>query len=1054
MNCAECEIIGGELAIAEERLTRLAPHVTALSDQVQVVCLSVLVYFTTGRSERAVEVALGFLAKVGIEWSTRPGETAVRAEYVKMRQLLEQQPTDSLIDLPAMTDPNCIAIMAVLTELFPAAYAVDRYLLELVLLRMTTLSLEYGHAESSSVAYSALNMALGSHFSDYATAYRLGVLACELVDRRGIERYKARVYSCFAAFTMPWFKHLPLCRPLMIRAFEIGRSNGDMAFASYNSRNLMTHLLMSGTALAVVQREAEQAMAFAQRLQLGLPAERFIEQLALARKLRSVSVDASQTDDEWALGDVEPYPQLAMMVCYHWVFKLEERLLAGDVAAALDAAAHVEGIRWAMRSSIEEAEYDFYAALARAVACDRAPAEEREPHLRALATHYERITLWTENCPENFGNRKALIGAEIARLEQRHLDAQHLYEDAVRLAREYGFIQNQAFACERAGAFYADRGLDTSANAYLRQARECYERWGALGKVRMLDTRYPQITTRDMAGSPANTVDKPLSQLDVEIVDKASQTLSSEMALPVLLDKLVRLAVEHAGAERGLLVLLHDGEPHVEAEATTGRGGVEVALRRVRVTPSHLPQSALQYVLRTHERLILDDASAEAFDRDDDYVRRNRPRSVLCLPIFKEAQVIGALYLENNLTTHAFTAGRVAVLDFLASQAAIWLENARLYSDLRRNEAWLKKAQELSFTGSFYWRVDLDTLEFSEQMFRIYELDPSQPVTLGAIASRLHPDDLPLMQEAIDIARGPASDLDYMYRAQMPDGTIKYLHLVAHGMRNRDGRLEYIGAVQDVTQRRLSEEALGKVRSELAHVARVTSLGVLTASIAHEVNQPLATIVTNATTCLRMLAAEPPNLEGARETTRRMMRDGHRAAEVIARLRALFVRTDAASESVDLNEATREVIALSSTELRKSGVLLRADLAVDLPPVAGDRVQLQQVILNLLLNAADAVRTVNDRPRQVIIRTEHDPEHRVRLTVQDAGIGIDPQSIQRLFEAFYSTKPGGMGIGLSISRSIIESHRGRIWVAPNEGPGSTFAFALPPTTALQEPAES
>jgi signal transduction histidine kinase len=237
-------------------------------------------------------------------------------------------------------------------------------------------------------------------------------------------------------------------------------------------------------------------------------------------------------------------------------------------------------------------------------------------------------------------------------------------------------------------------------------------------------------------------------------------------------------------------------------------------------------------------------------------------------------------------------------------------------------------------------------------------------------------------------------------------------------------------------------------------VARVTSLGALTASIAHEVNQPLATIVTNATTCLRMLGADPPNLEGARETTRRMMRDGHRAAEVIARLRALFVRTDAASEPVDLNEATREVIALSSTELRKSGVLLRADLAGDLPPVAGDRVQLQQVILNLLLNAADAVRTVNDRPRHVIVRTAHDPDHRVRLTVQDAGIGIDPQSLQRLFEAFYSTKPGGMGIGLSISRSIIESHRGQIWVTPNEGPGSTFTFALPSTAALQQAVQS
>jgi predicted ATPase/signal transduction histidine kinase len=1046
LNRAECEIVGGELAVAEDRLARLAQRSTTLGDQAQVVCLAVLLYFTTGRSERAVEVSLDFLSRIGIKWSTRPRESEVRAEYLKMRRLLARQPVETLIDLPAMSDPDCIATMAVLTELFPAAYAVDRYLLELVLLRMTTLSLEYGHAESSSVAYSALNMALGSHFGDYTTAYDLGRLACELVERRSIDRYKARVYSCFAAFTMPWFKHLPLCQPLMTQAFEIGSSKGDMAFASYNSRNLMTHLLMSGMPLGLVQREAEQAMAFARKLQLGLPAERFIEQLALVRRLRGVSVETDPADDEWAKGDVEPYPQLAMMVCYHWVFRLEERFLAGDVPAALDAAARVNGIRWAMRSSIEEAEYDFYAALTRAAACAGASPEQRDLHRRALGEHCERIALWTENCPENFANRKALISAEIARLDGRDLDAEHLYEDAVRLAREHGFLQNQAFACELAGEFHAARGLTTSADAYLRLARDCYERWGALGKVRQLDTRYPQIRTREAGRSAVSTIDKPLAQLDVETVDKASQTLSSEMALPSLLEKLVRLAVEHAGAERGLLVLLRDGEPYIEAEATTGQGSVEVTLARVRVTPAKLPQSALQYVLRTHERLLLDDASAQGLDGDDEYVREHQPKSVLCLPIFKQTLVIGALYLENNLTTCAFTSGRVAVLDFLASQAAIWLENARLYSDLRRNEAWLKEAQHLSSTGSFYWRPDLERLEFSDQMFRIYQFDPGQPVTLDMIATRVHPDDLTINQETLDLARRRPTDLDYVYRAQMPDGSVKHLHLVAHGSRNQDGRLEYIGAIQDVTQRRLSEEALGKVRSELAHVARVTSLGVLTASIAHEVNQPLAGIVTNASTCLRMLGTDPPNLDGARETTRRMIRDGHRAAEVIARLRALFARKDATTEAVDLSEATREVVALSATELHKSAVVLRTDLAADLPPVTGDRVQLQQVILNLLLNAADAVRGVDDRPRRVDIRTELDAGDHVRLTVQDAGTGIDPQSVPRLFEAFYSTKIGGMGIGLSVSRSIIESHQGRLWATANEGPGTTFAFTLPCST--------
>jgi len=244
-------------------------------------------------------------------------------------------------------------------------------------------------------------------------------------------------------------------------------------------------------------------------------------------------------------------------------------------------------------------------------------------------------------------------------------------------------------------------------------------------------------------------------------------------------------------------------------------------------------------------------------------------------------------------------------------------------------------------------------------------------------------------------------------------------------------------------ERRLSEEALSKVRSELAHVARAQSLGVLTASIAHEVNQPLSGIITNANTCLRMLAADPPNVDGARETARRTIRDGNRAADVVTRLRALFSRKAATTEPVDLNEAAREVIALSWSELQRSRVILRPELADILPPVTGDRVQLQQVILNLLLNATEAMSSVNDRPRQLVIRTERDEGDRVRLTVRDAGVGLDPQGADKLFEAFYSTKSSGMGIGLSVSRSIIESHHGRLWAAPNDGPGATFAFSIP-----------
>lgn len=1049
-HCAECEIVCGEMSRAEARLSELALHAQDLIPQIEVACLSVLLYFTTGRNERAVEVALAILPSVGITWTSRPAEAEVRREYLEMHERLAGRHAEELIDMPVMDDPVCIATMAILTELFPAAYAVDRYLLGMVLLRMTNLSLQHGNCESSSVAYSALNMVLGPQFGDYTTAYTLGQLACDLVDHRGMDRFKARVYSCFAAFTMPWIKHLPLCEPLMAHAFRVGSAMGDTAFAAYNSRNLITHLLVSGVPLGQVQRETEEVIAFASGVELGMPTDRFIGQLDLVKKLRGIPTDHRPDDEAWAGQDVEPYPGLAMMVCYYWVFRLQERYFAEDVAAALEAAGHVEGMRWTMRSSIEEAEYDFYAALTCAAAAESSPSQHRENRLLSLRVHYARIAAWSENCPENFANRKALIGAEIARLEGRSLQAQGLYEEAVRLARQHGFVQNEGIANELAGRFHAACGLQTAADAYLRNARLCYEEWGALAKLKRFDARYPQLRERGASGSGVVTIEKPVAQLDVETVGKASKTLSSVMILPSLLEKLMRLAVEHAGAERGLLILVHAGEPHVEAKALTGHGSVDVAVQRARVMPSDLPQSALNYVLRTGQRVVLDDVSAEGLYSQDDYVRNNRPRSVLCLPIFREDDVIGVLYLENNLTTRAFTADRVAVLDFLASQAAIWLENARLYSDLRRSEAWLGEAQYLSATGSFYWHVPTDAIAFSAQTYRLYELDPNVAVTPELIAARFHPEDLAMLEEMIDIARGPATDLDYRYRALMPDGAVKYLRLVAHATRDKEGETEYIGAIQDITQRYLAEEALGKARSELAHVARITTLGVLTASIAHEVNQPLLGIVTNASTCLRMLAADPPNIEGARKTAQRSIRDGHRAADVIKRLRALFGQKGTITELVDLNDAAREVLSLSSIELQRSRVMLQIDLAADLPPVLGDRVQLQQVMLNLLLNASDAMIDVHDRPRQLAIETALDENDDVRLTVRDTGMGLDPQGVDRLFEAFYTTKAGGMGMGLSVSRSIIESHHGRLWASSNDGPGATFSFSVPRGVPMQQ----
>jgi PAS domain S-box-containing protein len=360
----------------------------------------------------------------------------------------------------------------------------------------------------------------------------------------------------------------------------------------------------------------------------------------------------------------------------------------------------------------------------------------------------------------------------------------------------------------------------------------------------------------------------------------------------------------------------------------------------------------------------------------------------------------------------------------------------------------LAEAQRLSKTGSFITDLLADNHDWSEETFRIFEFDPSTKVTVQMIRDMVHPEDLPTFDAVIARAM-TGTDVDFVFRIVTSRGAVKHIRGMARVMTQVGGHPLFIGALQDVTEGKVAEEALDRARSELAHVARVTTLNALTASIAHEINQPLSGIITNASTCLRMLNGEPPNIDGARETVRRTLRDGNRASDVITRLRALFSKREFTPEPLDLNDATREVMALSLSDLQRNRVVLRSELAEDLPQVIGDRVQLQQVTLNLLRNASDAMVSIEDRPRELLIRTRREGDDRVRLSVQDAGAGVNPQDMERLFEAFYTTKSGGMGIGLSVSRSIIERHHGRLWADPNDGPGVTFSFSIP--CVLQAP---
>ncbi len=380
-------------------------------------------------------------------------------------------------------------------------------------------------------------------------------------------------------------------------------------------------------------------------------------------------------------------------------------------------------------------------------------------------------------------------------------------------------------------------------------------------------------------------------------------------------------------------------------------------------------------------------------------------------------------------------------------------DRKRAEAELRRSHDSFAAAQQLSKTGNFTADIVVDNHVWSDELYRIFELEPGKKISVQDVRGVLLAEDLPAFDAEFQRSAAEGTDFDQVFRILTPRGTLKHLHVRARVFEIIENRPVFVGAIRDVTESRLAEEALSTTRSELAHVARITALSTLSASIAHEVSQPLSGIITNASTGLRMLAADPPNIEGARETARRTIRDGNRAAEVIARLRSLFSNKRAVSEPMDLNEAARDVIALSRAEVQRNAIELVFDPADDLPQVTGDRVQLQQVILNLLLNACDALSGIGDRPRRIIIKTEVDENQNVRLTVEDTGAGIDPDSINKLFDAFYTTKDHGMGIGLSVSRSIIEHHHGRIWASTNSDAGARFSFTLPTAATMQTAAQ-
>ena len=693
---AECEFLKGDLAQAEQRLLDLMGRAESSADRAAITALLVTVCTAIDRSDRAIESCLAYLREVGTDWPAHPPCALVEQEYKRLREAIGDRSIASLAALPAIGDPDSRATLDVLAAALPPAFFSDRHLVCLILCRMANLSLQHGASDASALGFAYLGMVAGPYFGDYAAGYDFGRLGFDLAERHGRTRYRARVLMTFAYHVVPWTRDVRSERPLLLRAFEEARECGDVTYGGFTSVTLVTSMLAAGDPLATVQRTAEARLAYVRQVRFGLCADILTTQLQMLRALRGLtdefgSFDGQGFDNAAFEARLLANPSLDIATCWHWIRTLQLRCIAGEMAAAVRAAEQAEGLLWTTAGHLEMAEFHFHAALARAAVLDEAPDDgapddERPRHADALARHRDQLREWAGHNPDGFEARFALIEAEAARIDGRTEDAMRGYDRAVQAAQRTALPHVEALAHERAAGFYRGAGLRTLELACIREARACYGRWGAAGKVRQIDQRYPELAAGH-AEATVPEVARSFDEVDLAALLETLRSVSDQASVEQLTATLLTLVLEHAGASRGLLILARGERLRVEAEATTGTDGVSVRLVQEDAENVPLPHAMIHGAIRDQETVIVDDTRADGPFSADPYVRDTEARSILCMPLVRQMRVVGLLHLENTLATHAFTKKRVDVLTLLGAQAASSLESATL----EEKEALLKE---------------------------------------------------------------------------------------------------------------------------------------------------------------------------------------------------------------------------------------------------------------------------------------------------------------------------------------------------------------------------
>lgn len=1052
LEAAQCEYLCGNFDEAEREFASLLGRAATSLDKAKVYSLRIIQYENMSRYADALASAREVLGLFGVSLpdSVEDKQVALEAEINSIQSLIGRRRIDSLIDLPAMTDPEIRMVMSILTDIWSSAYILgDAILARLISATMVRLSLLHGNSEESAYGYVTHAITVGPVREDYKLAYEFGRLALKVNERFNDSRRRAKIYQQFHAHVNLWRQPMQTCIPYAQEACRSGLESGDFLYAAYGASTESWPAIVSSQDLAQFVRHFTPNLELIKKLKITSFADclKMIMNWALALQGETES-PLSLSNEEFDENEyVETYRDNPFFTMFHAIVKLHLFFVFGEHRKALETVLAVRGIVHQLTGMIWSVLFDFWNGLTLAANYADATVEERKAYLEEMEKAQRSLAVLAENCPENFLCQSLLLSAEIERISGRPLAAINFYERAINYAEDTGMIQHQALANELYAQFWRERNQAKAASIFIAHARSAYARWGAAAKVKHLDSAYKPSRATDSAGMPA--IASSVAAIDLTTVIKAAQAISGEIVLEKLLQKLMRIAVENAGAVMGSLVLEKNGQWTVEAQCLAAEDEVTV-LRGIPLESSQqLSAAMINYVRRYGEPLVIDDAENDGRFANDPYVVRTRPKSILCIPILSQTKTVGILYLENNLAREAFTPDRIVVMQILASQIAISIENAHLYVDMKQEIAERKRAEQQIREQAMLLDKAHDAIGVRDLEGRIIYWNKGAEQLFGWKAEEI------LGKRAPDILYNDPALSDELAQKVRETGnwsgelqlrTKSDAEVIVHSrwtlVRGTDGRPKSILVIStDITEKKRMEKSFLRAQ-------RMESVGTLAGGMAHDLNNVLTPIMLAVET----LQANPKS-KHHRQMLDMIRTNAKRGADMAALVLAFARGVESDRAKLNPKHLISEITKIARETFPRS-IDTRTETARKLWAFSGNATQMHQVMLNLMLNARDAMPdggTLTLSAENVVL-DEKDPRMPpdvagpyIILGVRDTGSGIPSDIIDKVFDPFFTTKEVGRGTGLGLSTvaGIVKSHGGFVNVQSEPGKGAEFRVYLP-----------